>query len=120
MTSYQSRNLVQTTLKKLIPGQIVQCENSDELPSPLKELILHNFQAKYVCYDQEAKMIEIGVENPNASDSYPDFKIYSFKLKEAVAWLGKTFRKDDHDLKFYAKLIAQSNTNNQVDDVVLV
>lgn len=120
MTSYQSRNQIQESLQKMIPEQVAECKECDELPLSLQELIIHNFQAKYVCYNKKDNTIEIGVEDQEAINSYPNFKIYTFPLEEAVSWLPKTFRSDDRDLKFYASLLAQNGSPNQFDEVVLV
>lgn len=120
MTSYQSRNLIRTTLKKMIPEQVAECRACDDLPEPLKELIIHNFQAEYVCYNKEDESVEIGVQNQEDSDSYPTFKIFNLKLEEISGWIGRTFKKEELDLKFYARLIAEGGSGKNVDEVVLV
>lgn len=120
MTSYQSKNMIQERLGELIPGQVAECRECDELPPTLQELILHNFQAKYVCYNKKNGTVEVGIEEMEATDSYPKIKTHTFRLEQAVSWLGKTFRKEEQDLKFYARLIAQNGTSLKIDDVVLV
>ena len=120
MTSYQSKNMIQERLGELIPEQVAECRECDELPPTLQELILHNFQAKYVCYNKKNGTVEVGIEEMEATDSYPKIKTHTFRLEQAVSWLGKTFRKEEQDLKFYARLIAQNGTSLKIDDVVLV
>jgi len=120
MTSYQSKNMIQEKLGELIPAQVAECQQCDELPPTLEELILHNFQAKYVCYNKKSNTVEVGIEEMEATDSYPMIKTHTFRLEQAVSWLGKTFRKEEQDLKFYARLIAQHGNSHRIDEVVLV
>ncbi|NJW51943.1 hypothetical protein [Salinimicrobium oceani] len=120
MTSYQSRNQIQTQLKRLLPYQIEECRNCDELPKALGDLIKHNFQATFVCYDKNTNTIEVGVEDQENRDLYPQITVHKFSLEEAVSKLGKTFRNSDADLRFYGKILAGHGQYNRVDDVVLV
>ncbi|WP_051205513.1 hypothetical protein [Salinimicrobium xinjiangense] len=120
MTSYQSRSEIQEQLKKLLPYQIEECKTCDELPKALKDLIQHNFQASFVCYDKKSNTIEVGVEDQNEKDIYPQITVHKFRLEEAVSKLSRTFRKEDADLKFYGKILAGHGSSTRIDDVVLV
>ena len=120
MISYQSRNQIQNELQKLLPYQIEECKECDELPPALEELIKHNFQATFVCYDKRTNTIEVGVEEEEAINSYPEITVHKFRLEEAVSHLGKTFRNSDPDLEFYGRLLAGHGRTGQVDEVVLV
>lgn len=120
MTSYQSRNQIQSELQKMLPYQIQECRKCDELPRVLEELIKHNFQATFVCYDKKSNTIEVGVEEQEAINSYPDITVHKFRLEEAVSQLKNTFRNSDQDLKFYGKILAGNGATSQIDDVVLV
>lgn len=120
MTAYQSKNQIHSELEEILPQQIAECMEKDELPTPLKDLILHNFGAEYVCYNKEDGSVEIGVEKENATAGYPEMLIKTFKIRNAGTWLPKTYGTEDRDLKFYAKIIARSGSGNRVDDVVLM
>ena len=120
MTSYQSKELIHEKLGEMIPEKVAECQKCDELPPTLEELILHNFQAKFVCYNKKSGTVEVGIEEQEAADTYPKIKTRTFRLEQAVSWLGKTFRKEEQDLKFYARLIAQNGTSRPIDEVVLV
>ena len=120
MTSYQSKTQIESELQRMLPHQIEECRNCDELPSSLEALIKHNFQATFVCYDKKSRTIEVGVEEQEEVDSYPDITIHKFRLDEVISQLKRTFRKADQDLKFYGKLLAGHGSNNQIDEVVLV
>lgn len=120
MISYQSRNQIQLELHKLLPHQIEECKECDKLPAALEELIKHNFQATFVCYDKKTNTIEVGVEEQEEITSYPQITVHKFKLEEAVSQLTQTFRKSDQDLKFYGKLLAGNVSGNRIDEVVLV
>lgn len=120
MTTYQSRNQIHEQLVRMIPEQISECQKYEELPPALAELICHNFQAKFVCYEKETEMVEVGIEMQENQLSYPEIMIHKFPLKKALSWLGSTFKHDDQDLKFYGKLIAGNGIINRVDEVVLV
>lgn len=120
MTSYQSRSEIQNQLKKLLPYQIEECKSCDELPDALKNLIKHNFQASFVCYDKKSNTIEVGVEDQDDNNIYPNITVHKFKLEEAVSKLGKTFRNSDADLKFYGKILAGHGSIARIDEVVLV
>lgn len=119
MTSYQSRNQIQSELQKMLPYQIEECRACDELPTALEELIKHNFQATFVCYNKNSNTIEVGVEEQEFVNSYPKITVHKFRLEEAVSQLKSTFRNSDQDLKFYGKLLA-GNGATRIDDVVLV
>lgn len=120
MTSYQNRTEIQQELAKLLPYQIQECKKCDELPHTLEEIIRHNFQAKFVCYDKENRCIEVGVEEQEATDGYPEISIRKLKLEDAASQLKKTFRKSDHDLEFYGRLLAGLGSVDKIDQVVLV
>ena len=120
MTSYQSRNEIQRHLLNLLPHQIEECKECDELPAPLAEFIKHNYQAKFVCYDKSSGCIEVGVEKQEDINSYPEIQVHKIPLKSAVSKLKKTFRNSDLDLKFYGRLLAGQGTTTRIDDVVLV
>lgn len=120
MTSYQSRDQIQTKLRELVPEQVAECKQCDELPPQLEELILHNFQAKFVCYNKEKNTVEVGVEENESPTSYPKIKTRTFPLEETVSWITKTFKSDEQDLKFYGRLIAMNGHTSPVDEVVLV
>lgn len=120
MTSYQSRNQIQTKLAEIIPEQIAECKQCDELPPTLEQLILHNFQAKFVCYNKEKNTVEVGVEETESVTSYPKIKTRTFPLEETISWITKTFKSEEQDLKFYGKLIAESGHSDKIDEVVLV
>lgn len=120
MTSYQSRSQIQEHLKEMIPQQVSECKECDKLPQPLVELIMHNFQAKYVCYHKKTNIVEVGVEEQESIITYPNITSYTFRLEEAVSWLGESLRTDEPDLRFYAKLIAENSSVDRIDDVVLM
>lgn len=118
MTLYQSRSQVQSELQRMLPHQIEECKECDELPPALERLIKYNFAAAFVCYDKKTGMIEVGVENQEKVSTYPEITVHKFKLDEIKAQLQKTFRNSDHDLKYYGKLLA--GDGDRVDEVVLV
>ncbi len=119
MTSYQSRNQIHSELQRMLPHQIEECKECDALPPALEELIKHNFQATFVCYDKRSNTIEVGIEEGEAVNSYPEITVHKFKLEEAVSQVKKTFRNSDPDLQFYGKLLAGNSRAGHVD-VVLV
>lgn len=119
MTSYQSRNQIRAELQRMLPYQIEECRECDELPSVLRDLIQHNFKASFVCYNRKTGSIEVGVEEQESQNSYPEITVHKFGLDEAVSKLNKSFRSSDHDLKFYGRILAGSSVN-KITDVVLV
>lgn len=120
MTSYQSRSEIQKHLLSLLPHQIEECKECDELPPALAELIRHNYQATFVCYDKKSNCIEVGVEKQEEINSYPEITVHKIPLGKAVSKLRKTFKSTDQDLKFYGKILAGNGSAAKIDDVVLV
>lgn len=120
MTTYQSRTQIQSELQRMLPHQIEECRECDEIPPSLEILLKHNFQATFVCYDKKSQMIEVGVEEQEAVDAYPEITVHKFKLDEVIPQVKRTFREGDQDLKFYGKILAGHGSVNQVDEVVLV
>ena len=120
MTLYKNKNQIQNELGQMLPSQIEECKECDELPPTLHELIMHNFQAKFVCYDKKTNTIEVGVEQQESENAYPQITVHKFRLEDTLKQLKMTFRTHDQDLKFYGKLLAGTVSDRQVDDVVLV
>ena len=120
MTSYQSKTQIEHELQRILPQQIEECRSCDELPQSLEALIKHNFQATFVCYDKRSRTIEVGIEQEEEVDAYPDITVHKFKLDEVISQIKNTFKKADQDLKFYGKLLAGYGSTNQIDEVVLV
>lgn len=120
MTSYQSKTRIVSDLQSMLPHQIEECRTCDELPAALEELIKHNFQATFVCYDKKSHTIEVGVEEQEEVNSYPDITVHKFGLDEVISQIKRTFRKADQDLKFYGKLLAGYSSSSPIDEVVLV
>lgn len=120
MTLYQNRSLIKDKLEEMIPEQVTECKECDELPQAMEELIIHNFQAKYVCYNKEEGTVEVGIEEMEATDAYPRITTHTFPLEQAEKWLGKTLKSEEQDLKFYAKLLASNGFSDRIDRVILV
>jgi hypothetical protein len=120
MISYQSKNEIQNQVLNLLPHQIEECRECDKLPASLEELIKHNYQAAFVCYDKKTNSIEVGVENEEENSPYPEIKVHKIPLAKAVASLRKTFKNSDADLKFYGRILAGYGSSSKVEDVVLV
>ncbi len=120
MISYQSKNDIQNQVLNLLPHQIEECRECDKLPASLEELIKHNYQASFVCYDKKSNSIEVGIENEEKISTYPEIKVRKIPLGEAVSQLRKTLRSSDSDLKFYGKILAGYSSSSQIEDVVLV
>lgn len=119
MVSYQSKHDIQNQVRNLLPYQIKECRECDELPQALEELIKHNYQAAFVCYDKKSGCIEVGVEKEEEITAYPEIMVHKIPLEKAVSQLSKSLRTSDLDLKFYGRLLAGGSAN-KVDDVVLV
>ncbi|MHA6279696.1 hypothetical protein ACXYMT_05900 [Salinimicrobium sp. CAU 1759] len=120
MVSYQSKNEIQNQVRNLLPYQIKECRECDELPKALEELIKHNYQAAFVCYDKKSNCIEVGVEKEEEVTAYPEITVHKIPLKKAVSELAQSLRNDDLDLKFYGRLLAGYGNANKIEDVVLV
>lgn len=120
MISYQSKTDIQNQVLNLLPHQIEECRECDQLPASLEEIIRHNYQATFVCYDKQSNSIEVGVENDEENSPYPEIKVYKIPLAKAVARIKKTFRTTDADLKFYGKILAGYGYSSKIEDVVLV
>lgn len=104
----------------MLPEQILECKQCGELPTVLKQLLTHNFQADFVSYHKENQMLEIGVNVQEEPDAYPQINVKSFPLAEITKYLEPTFKHGDQDLKFYGKLIAGNGFIRKADNVVLV
>lgn len=119
MASYLNTNEIRISLRQLVKQYVEECETCQELPDEFISLIKHNFLAKYVYYNKEKKQIEIGINESNSPDAYPEIKVYKTPVNKAVKWLDSSFRARQNDLEFYGKLL---NRNEIFDssDVVLM
>ncbi|WP_373056624.1 hypothetical protein [Zunongwangia sp. H14] len=109
MLAYLEEGEIKESLKNLIKNYIKECEESNELSQNFIELVKHNFLAKYVYYNPEKKMVEIGINRSKSRKSYPKIQVYNFPLERAPDWLGEKFKTARGDLEFYASLIKRNN-----------
>ncbi|MDT0677854.1 hypothetical protein [Autumnicola musiva] len=105
MVAYLETVEIESSLQILIHSYVKDCMEGKEMSEDFVELIKHNFLAKYVYYNREKEMIEIGVNHSKTRKSYPEIKVYSFPLAKAAEWVGKKFKTSQRDLKFYGTLI---------------
>ena len=118
MTSYLHKAQIPEALRSMIKEAILECKNSNEIPHGLKQLIMHNFNAKYVHLDCQNSSLEIGVEKPDALSLYPKLVTYTYSL-DKTNWLHESIKENDKDLEFYAKIIAQNNGMGANTEVIL-
>lgn len=105
MASYLNQNEIQISLRMLVEQYVEECKTCQSLPKEFIELIKHNFLAKFVYYNRKEKQIEIGVDESNSPETYPEIKVYKIPVDKATQWLDKTFRNDRSDLEFYGRLL---------------
>lgn len=107
MTSYLYKGQIPQTLKLIIKDAIEECKKSKEIPTGLKEIILYNFNAKYVHLNCKDCSLEIGVEKEDALSLYPKIVTYTYSL-DKTDWLQESIKEKDSDLEFYGKMIAKN------------
>ncbi|MFZ0490085.1 MAG: hypothetical protein WBV11_05860 [Salegentibacter sp.] len=119
MASYLNPTEIRFSLKALVKDYIEECEKCHQIPEDFIDLIKHNFLAKYVFYNPKKKHIEIGIEDPDAEDHYPEIKTYKIPVKQAAEWLDKSFKKNECDLQFYGRLLNRNEILNPSDIVLM-
>lgn len=118
MATYLKEEEIKIQLDSLIDKFVKECLSTCQLNDDFTELIKHNFYAKYVHYDPDTEMVEIGInETKEGVTGYPDIKVYHYALSETKLWLGKHFRNTKFDLEFYASLISK---DQDLDSDVIV
>lgn len=122
MITYYSKFEINSSLKLILADYLRHCYEGGAMPENFKELLKHNFLAKYVVYNCEDRIIEIGIEvSDNENSTYSEIKSVSFSLeREENIWLENSFKYTANDLIFYGKLINRENYNYQNAEVVIV
>ncbi|MBZ9728393.1 hypothetical protein LB467_01725 [Salegentibacter sp. JZCK2] len=119
MASYLNTNEIRLSLRQLVKQYVEHCETCQELPEEFISLIKHNFLAKYVYYNKQKKQIEIGIDESNSPESYPEIKVYKFPVSKAAKWLDKSFKDSQSDLVFYGRLLNRNEIFNSSDVILL-
>ncbi|HKL35928.1 MAG TPA: hypothetical protein VJ899_06535 [Salegentibacter sp.] len=119
MTSYLNTNEIRLSLRHLVKQYIEECETCQEAPEEFISLIKHNFLAKYVYYNKKKKQIEIGIDESESPDTYPEIKVYKFPVNKATKWLDESFKDQKSDLEFYGKLLNKNDIYNSSEIVLM-
>lgn len=119
MASYLNTNEIRHSLQQLVKQYVEECETCQELPEEFISLIKHNFLAKYVYYNKQKKQIEIGIDEADSPETYPEIKVYKIPVSKATKWLDRSFRDQKSDLEFYGKLLNRNEIFNSSDVVLM-
>ncbi len=92
-------------MKGLAKNCLKDCLRDNKPSEDFINLIKHNFLAKFVYYNELDKSVEIGVEEPSVSSTYPEIKVFVYNLTSGPDWLEKSFRTGKTNLEFYGKLL---------------
>lgn len=122
MITYYSKFEIEASIKIIVSEYLKCCIEHGAMQENFKDLIKHNFLAKYVSFNGEKRIIEIGIEDfENMNSYYSTIKKISFHLEEnRNRWLEDSFKYSKNDLIFYGKLINRENYNYQDAEVVIV
>ncbi len=107
MAAYFNSNQLRTSLRELMKVYVAECKECEELSQDCIDLIRHNFLAEFVTYNRENNTIEVGINQEEKFDGYPDIKVYSFPLEEIGKKVDHSFKNNTEDLEFYGKLIGR-------------
>ena len=119
MTYYKQAE-IKASMKNLAHLYLADCKKSGVLSPDFKELIEHNFLAKFVCYNKTTHTIEIGIEDITGNDDfYPQINVYKYKLNSNKKWLEGSFKESLNDLTFYGKLLNRSKMNWDTEVILI-
>lgn len=119
MTAYYKQTEILAAMNQLVEDYLNECMECGELPDGFVELLKHNFLAKFVCFNEETKTIEIGIEKSSKDALYPEIKIYKYPLNANKRWVQKSFKMGQNDLAFYGRLLNKKKSYNDVEVVVM-
>lgn len=106
MESYLTTAEFKKSLEALVKLYVQQCLDQGVIPEDFKELIKHNFYAKYAVYNKEHQKVEIGVnEAKGQSSTYPAIATYSFSIFKTDEWLWDSFKSGPFHQNFYSRLL---------------
>lgn len=120
MTTYYNQEEIKSSMKKLVKEFLDVCKECEELPEDFVDLVKHNFLAKFVCYNNKTKNIEIGVEDFSKDSLYPEIKVYKFPILSNKKWVENSFRTGRNDLDFYGRLLNRKKLNNHNAEVIVM
>ncbi|MCP9198468.1 hypothetical protein MKO06_01010 [Gramella sp. GC03-9] len=107
MAAYFNTNQLRSSLQELLRMYILECKECNELSQDCIDLIRHNFLAEFVVYNKKDQTIEVGINEEERFDGYPNIKVYTFPLEEIGKKVDYSFKNNSEDLEFYGKMIAR-------------
>lgn len=107
MAAYFNTNELRSSLQELVKIYISECEECRELSQDCIDLIKHNFLAEYVVYNKQENTIEVGINESEKFDGYPEIKVYTFPLEDIGKNVDHSFRNNTEDLEYYGKIISR-------------
>lgn len=107
MAAYFNTNQLRTSLQELVKIYISECKECKELSQDCIDLIRHNFLAEFVVYNKKENSIEVGINQSEKFDGYPEIKIYIFPLEDIGKKIDHSFKNNTEDLEFYGRLIGR-------------
>lgn len=119
MTAYYKQTEIIAAMNQLVEDYLRECKQCETLPSGFIDLLKHNFLAKFVCFNQKTKTIEIGVEDSSPDALYPQIKIYKYPLDSGKRWVEKSFKTGKNDLAFYGQLLSRRQSYKDVEVIVM-
>lgn len=107
MAAYFNTNQLRTSLQELVKMYISECKECEELSQDCIDLIRHNFLAEFVVYNKKDNTIEVGINQSEKFDGYPEIEIYTFPLDDIGKKVDHSFKNNTEDLEFYGKLLGR-------------
>ncbi|MDT0691011.1 hypothetical protein RM549_14545 [Salegentibacter sp. F188] len=119
MVSYIKTGEIKSSLQELVKQRINDCASGKELSQDIVELIKHNFLAKFVHYNKEKGVLEVGINRSSPTSIYPDIYVHTIPDTQVVEWLEDSYKGMQCDLEFYGKLLSASKPTNDSDVVLM-
>ena len=105
MTTYYNQEEIRIAMKGLAKNSLKDCLRDNKPSEDFINLIKHNFLAKFVYYNKLNQSVEIGVEEPSVSSTYPEIKVFVYNLTSGTDWLEESFKTGKSNLEFYGNLL---------------
>jgi hypothetical protein len=118
--TYYSKEELHRAIQALVEEHLGSCIRNHKLSKDCVELIKHNFQAKFVHYNDVENMIEIGVEDFTSESNYPEIKVIKHPLDGEYQWLKESIRTGKGDLAFYGRLLEDRRPLNSDSEIVVM
>ncbi|MDT0649697.1 hypothetical protein [Autumnicola edwardsiae] len=119
MVSYIKTEEIKASLQALVEQRVKDCAVGKDLSQDVVELIKHNFLAKFVHYNKEKRVLEVGINRSSPASIYPNIIVHAIPEDKVAEWLEDSYTSRKCDLEFYGKILSRGKSSTDSEVVLM-